>query len=128
MEWIVEVTDEFTAWWDGLTEVEQVDVATVIELLEKRGPQLSYPHSSGIQGAKHSHMRELRIQHKGRPYRVLYAFDPRRMAILLLGGDKTGNDEWYDKNIPIADRLYNEHIAELTQEGLLKPKRGSKHG
>jgi len=67
-------------------------------------------------------MRELRIQHKGRPYRVLYAFDPRRMAILLLGADKTGNDDWYEEHVPIADRLYDEHIEELKQEGLLKPK------
>jgi hypothetical protein len=67
-------------------------------------------------------MRELRIQHKGRPYRVLYAFDPRRTAILLLGGDKTGNDDWYRENVPIADRLYDEYIDELKQEGLLKPK------
>ena len=67
-------------------------------------------------------MRELRIQHKGRPYRVLYAFDPRRTAILLLGGDKTGNDDWYKENVPVADRLYDEYISELNQEGLLKPK------
>ena len=67
-------------------------------------------------------MRELRIQHKGRPYQVLYAFDPRRTAILLLGGDKTGNDDWYRENVPIADRLYDEYINELKQEGLLKPK------
>jgi len=50
-------------------------------------------------------MRELRIQHQGRPYRVLYAFDPRRCAILLLGGDKTGDDHWYERHIPLADRL-----------------------
>ena len=53
---------------------------------------------------------------------MLYAFDPRRTAILLLGGDKTGNDHWYRENVPIADRLYNEYIDELKQEGLLKPK------
>jgi len=53
---------------------------------------------------------------------VLYAFDPRRTAILLLGGNKTGNDHWYRENVPIADRLYNEYIDELKQEGLLKPK------
>ena len=58
-------------------------------------------------------MRELRIQHKGRPYRVLYAFDPRRVAILLIGGDKTGNNRWYDQFVPIADKLYAEHIATL---------------
>ena len=67
-------------------------------------------------------MRELRIQHQGNPYRILYAFDPRRMAVLLLGGDKTGDDDWYDKNVPVADKLYDEHIRELEQERLIKPK------
>jgi len=62
-------------------------------------------------------MRELRIQHRGRPYRVLYAFDPRRTAILLLGGDKTGDDRWYERYIPRADDLYDEHLAELRREG-----------
>ncbi len=122
MEWEVEVTVEFEAWWNKLTEAEQEDIASVVELLEIRGPRLPYPHSSGIHGSKHGHMRELRIQHKGRPYRVLYAFDHRRIAILLLGGDKTGNDDWYEENVPIADRLHDQHIAELKQEGLLKPK------
>jgi hypothetical protein len=64
-------------------------------------------------------MRELRIQHEGRPYRTLYAFDPRRCAILLLGGDKTGRDRWYEENIPRADRLYDQHLAQLRKEGLL---------
>jgi hypothetical protein len=122
MEWTVEVTDRFEAWWDDLIGAEQEDIAAVVELLEARGPHLPHPFSSGIHGSKHSHMRELRIQHKGRPYRVLYAFDPRRTAILLLGGDKTGNDDWYRENVPIADRLYDEYIDELKQEGLLKPK------
>jgi hypothetical protein len=122
MEWNVEVTDYFEAWWTDLTETEQEDVAAVVELLESRGPQLPHPFSSGIRGSKHSHMRELRIQHRGRPYRVLYAFDPRRTAILLLGGDKAGQDDWYEKYVPIADRLYDEYIEALRQEGLLKPK------
>ena len=58
-------------------------------------------------------MRELRVQIKGDPYRILYAFDPNREAILLLGGDKGGDDRWYDENIPIADALYGEHMKEL---------------
>jgi len=62
-------------------------------------------------------MRELRIQHQGRPIRVLYAFAPQRTAILLLGGDKTGNNRWYKVNVPIADRLYDEYLEELEQEG-----------
>ena len=64
-------------------------------------------------------MRELRIQHKGEPYRVLYAFDPRRSAILLIGGNKAGRDRWYDEYIPIADKLYDEHLSVLEEEGLL---------
>lgn len=64
-------------------------------------------------------MRELRIQHKGMPYRVLYALDPRRSAILLIGGNKTGKDRWYDEHVPQADKLYDEHLHELREEGLL---------
>ena len=120
MEWDIEYTDAFGDWWEGLTEAEQVDVAAVVELLEEKGPQLPYPYSSGIKGSRHTHMRELRIQHAGRPYRTLYAFDPRRMAILLIGGDKTGNPRWYDAHVPIADRLYDEHIRILEQEGQLE--------
>tara|TARA_R110001599_G_scaffold288165_6_gene490980 strand:+ start:2202 stop:2402 length:201 start_codon:yes stop_codon:yes gene_type:complete len=64
-------------------------------------------------------MRELRTQHGGVPFRTLYAFDPRRSAILLIGGDKTGDDRWYLDNIPIADRLYDDHLEELRKEGLI---------
>jgi hypothetical protein len=79
-----------------LSEAEQESLAASVQLLEERGPNLGFPHSSGINGSKHSHMRELRTQHEGRPYRTLYAFDPRRSAILLIGGDKTGDGRWYD--------------------------------
>jgi hypothetical protein len=61
-------------------------------------------------------MRELRIQRGGRPLRVFYAFDPRRAAILLIGGDKTGDDRFYETYIPLADKLYDEHLAELEKE------------
>jgi hypothetical protein len=117
MNWEVEYTDEFDQWWSGLTEEEQVSLAASVQLLEERGPNLGYPHSSGINGSKHSHMRELRTQHQGKPYRTLYAFDPLRNAILLIGGDKTGDDRWYDVNVPIGDRLYDEHLEELRKEG-----------
>lgn len=120
MEWEVEYTGEFEAWWDGLSEAEQEDVAAYVTLLEKKGPTLPFPYSSDIRGARHTHMRELRVQHKGRPYRVLYAFDPRRAAILLIGGDKTGDDRWYDTNVPLADELYDRHLAALKKEGLIE--------
>jgi hypothetical protein len=96
---------------------EAIDAHVI--LLERYGPQLLYPYSSGIAHSKHSHMRELRIQYKSHPWRVLYAFDPRRTAILLLGGDKTGDDRWYAIHVPMADRLYDEYIAQLEREGLI---------
>src|SRR5205807_9670167 len=99
-----------------LDEEEQTSVAAYVGLLEAKGATLPYPYSSGIKESKHSHMRELRVQHAGRPYRVLYAFDPRRMAILLIGGDKTGNDRWYEQYVPVADRLYADHLKQLKKE------------
>jgi hypothetical protein len=120
VEWAVEFTEEFGDWWDGLTAEEQEDVDASVMLLERWGPALPYPHNSGVESSKHSHMRELRVQHQGRPYRVLYAFDPRRCAILLIGGDKTGDDRWYETHVPIADMLYDRHIQQLRSEGGLK--------
>lgn len=75
-------------------------------------------HTS-IATSKHDHLRELRVQHKGQPYRVLYAFDPRRTAILLIGGKKTGDDRWYSTFVPLADKLYDQHLELLKKEGLL---------
>ena len=109
-------TDEFEGWWDSLTIEEQESVAHGVNILREKGATLQYPHCSGISSSKHSHMRELRIQHQGRPYRVLYAFDPRRAAVLLIGGDKTGADRWYEIFVPLADRLYDEHLADLEKE------------
>lgn len=119
MAWDVEYTDEFGDLWAGLSVEEQESVATSVRLLEERGPTLGFPHSSGINGSKHSHMRELRTQHDGRPLRTLYTFDPRRSAILLIGGDKTGDDRWYDTQVPVADRLYDQHLEQLRKEGLI---------
>lgn len=116
----VEYTDEFGAWWDGLTESAQESVAHAVGLLEAKGPTLGHPHSSGVARSRHGPMRELRVQHQGRPYRILYAFDPRRTAILLIAGDKTGDDRFYDRMVPIADRLYDEHLEQLQSKGLIE--------
>lgn len=116
MAWAVEFTDEFERWWTGLTEEEQIAIDAKVRLLEARGPNLPHPHSSGIQSSKHPHMRELIVQSHGEPFRILYAFDPRRVAILLIGGNKTGNDRWYETFVPVADRLYDEHLSTLARE------------
>jgi hypothetical protein len=114
--WDVEVTDEFKAWWIRLTEAERISVERAVLLLEERGPHLPFPYTSGVIGSRHSAMRELRVQHQGHTYRVLYIFDPRRVALLLLGGDKTGADRWYEKNVPLADQIYDNYLAEMEEE------------
>jgi len=123
MAWDVEYTDEFETWWiNELDNAERESVAAYVALLEERGPALEYAYSSGIRRSRYSHLRELRIQHEGRPYRVLYAFDPRRTAILLLGGTKKGDDRWYEVNVPLAEKLYATHLKELMEEGSIDGK------
>ena len=117
--WAVEYTDEFGKWWKELSEDQQDDATAVVELLEEDGPRLRFPRSSGIEGSRHEHMRELRVQSSGKPIRIFYAFDPRRVAILLIGGDKIGSNRFYEEYIPIADRLYDEHIVQISKEGLI---------
>ena len=117
--WQVEFTDEFERWWNSLTPSEQDAVDFSAGLLERLGPHLSRPHADAVRGSRHSNMKELRTQHEGRPIRTFFAFDPRRAAILLIGGDKTGDKRFYDRLLPIADDLYDRYLAELRKEGLL---------
>jgi len=117
--WVVEFTDEFGEWWQELNEAAQDEIGATVELLTEHGPDLPFPYSSSVGGSRHSHMRELRIQCGGRPIQVFYAFDPRRAAILLIGGGKTGEKRFYKRMTPVADRLYDKHLEELQQEGLI---------
>jgi hypothetical protein len=109
----VEFTDEFGDWWEGLNTGEQKSVDRYVSLLQQLGPGLTRPYADAIHGSEFPNMRELRVQHEGRPYRVLYAFDPRRTAILLLGGDKTGNSRWYEEMVPKADALFTRYLREI---------------
>ena len=119
MAWSVEHTDEFADWYRSLSEFQQDDVTAAGLLLMEQGPQLPFPYSSGVNGSKHDHMRELRVQSGGRPIRIFYAFDPRRTAILLIGGDKTGDNRFYERMIRFADALYDTYIKEIRKEGLI---------
>jgi hypothetical protein len=80
-------------------------------MIESRGVSLGFPYSSAIESSHHG-LRELRVQHQGRPYRVLYAFDPERKAVLLLGGDKGGNDRFYEQSVPRAEELWKRYLSE----------------
>lgn len=117
MAWEVEYTDEFETWWYGLDADEQKSIAASVGLLEVLGPQLPFPHSSGVKLSRYRRMRELRVQHKGKPYRIFYAFDPRRTAVLLTGRNKQGDDRFYERMVVLADRLYETHLEILKAEG-----------
>jgi hypothetical protein len=118
--WVVEFTNEFEAWWEGLDVEQQAALGVRIDLLESRGPDLGRPAVDRISGSRHHNMKELRAS-EGGALRVLFAFDPRRQAILLLGGDKSGQwAEWYEWAIPVADDLYDTYLNELREEGLIE--------
>lgn len=118
MRRVVEVvyTDEFEKWWDDLAEDEQDDVAQVVMLLAERGVALGHPHSSSIASSTLGALRELRIQSGGRPLRVFYIFDPKRQAVLLVGGDKTGNARFYEQMIRKAEKVYGEYLQEMDRK------------
>lgn len=123
MECEVEFTDECESWWNGLTAEEQEDVDAMVLLLEQHGPALRRPHVGLIVTSKHQNMKELVVQHAGRPDRVLFVFDPRRCAVLLIGGDKIGNARWYEEFVPKADKIYDDHLARLQRErGIAEPR------
>jgi hypothetical protein len=114
---VVEVvgTDEFEAWFLGLDELDQDSVGRTVDMLEMEGVALRFPHSSAINGTRYP-LRELRIKSRGKQIRVFYAFDPARQAALLIGGDKVGDDRFYEVMIPRAEKIWLEYLSE-TQGG-----------
>ncbi len=117
--WEIEYTNEFEDWWRDLTQEQQEALDERVLLLSEHGPSLKRPVVGEITASRHPNMKELRVSKSG-ALRVLFAFDPRRHAILLLGGDKTGRwEDWYRRAIPAADDLYDVHLRELRDEGLL---------
>jgi hypothetical protein len=111
----VVITGEFRDWYDALDASDQESVRRVVNLLEHRGVRLGEPHSSAIIGSRHA-LRELRIQSRGRPIRVFHAFDPQRQAVLLIAGNKAGDDRFYEVFVPRAERIWEEYLAETGQK------------
>ena len=109
----------FEEWWASLGVEQQAALAAAVELLSERGPALGRPTVDRIHRSRHHNMKELRAAQEG-ALRVLFMFDPRRQAILLLGGDKSGRwNEWYEWAVPVADDLYDVYLDEMRTEGLL---------
>lgn len=113
MTWLVSAHPKFAEWLDTLDESTKIELFANFKLLKENGPNLSRPKVDTIKESKFNNMKELRVQHKGKPWRILFAFDPKRSAILLIGGNKGGDKRWYKKNIPIADARFEEHLKNL---------------
>ena len=112
--WNVVFSDEFEQWLMQLTEDEQDSMLYGLDMLKKVGPQLSRPYADVIHGSKISNLKELRIQHRGHPYRAFYVFDPLRQAVVLCAGDKTGNEKrFYKEMIPVAEAIYTRYLEEI---------------
>jgi hypothetical protein len=113
MAWEIEVRDEFKEWYESLTDEECGSVNNVVEALAALGPSLGRPQVDTLKGSRYPNMKELRVQHQGRPYRILFAFDPRRTAYLILGGDNKGDSQWYADAIRRAGIIYAKHLEEI---------------
>ena len=107
-------TDELARWFHALEEVHVDAVIVAVSKLEQEGVALGHPASSAIKGASFA-LRELRIKSSGHALRVFYAFDPRRDAVLIFGGDKTGKKSaaFYKEMTSASERIWKEYLVEL---------------
>jgi hypothetical protein len=113
MSFTVIVTDVFETWFRRQTKELQRRRLMHLELLAEYGPQLARPYADTLKGSNLKHLKELRVQYKQDPCRIIYAFDPKRQAVVLLGGNKAGDKQWYAKTIPQAEQLYQHHLTTL---------------
>lgn len=107
-------TDEFADWYGELPASEQAKVEKAVGYLEEFGYLLGRPHADTVRGSRHTNMKELRPS--GSPLRIFFAFDPRQTAILLVAGDKSGDNRFYDRMIPRADDLYDRYLIESSED------------
>ncbi len=117
-KWDVEIGDEFEPEFDALPEDVQDEILAHARLLQEYGPQLGRPRVDTLNGSRHANMKELRFHAADGVWRVAFAFDPRRHAILLVAGDKSGGSEtrFYDELIRKADKRFDAHLASLKKE------------
>ncbi len=113
---VVNVTEEFERWIGGLSHRDQKAVLQVVKILEQVGIALGSPYSSALKGTRHP-LRELRPKSGASPLRIIYAFDPKREALLLLGGDKGSDKRFYERVIPRAEQLWEAYLRALEKEG-----------
>lgn len=132
MAWQIELSDQVVEFLDRLSDEERIRVVAVIGLLEQAGPSLPTPYSKLIVQSKHKNMKELRIDYGTSCFRILYAFDTTRKAVLLAAADKDayGYERFYDDFIPLADELFDARLTEISRAkaAVEAAKKSSKQG
>jgi hypothetical protein len=128
--WTVGLHDDFAPEYDELPEVVQDELLAVMGLLEKFGPQLSRPHADTLKGSRHANMKELRFDAADGVWRFLFAFDPKRTAIIFCGGDKSGGSEklFYRQIIAKADARFDTRLARIEAEKKTQKHKQKKKG
>jgi len=116
MAWEILFNHEFEGWFDTQEESLKERIASILDILAEEGSLLGRPYVDTIKESFFTNMKELRVQHEGRPWRILFCFDPRRRAILLVGGDKSVNKRWYKESIRIADKRFQEHLSKMDEK------------
>ena len=113
--WSVEIGDEFEPEFDALEDDVKIEMLAVARLLERFGPQLGRPRVDTLKGSRYANMKELRLSASGGEWRVAFAFDPKRRAILLVAGDKSGGSSkrFYRELIRKADERFGNHLARM---------------
>jgi hypothetical protein len=119
MAWIVEIGDEFESEFDELHEDVRMEILALARLLQQVGPRLGRPRVDTLNGSRHANMKELRLSAAGGEWRVAFAFDTKRKAILLIAGDKSGvsGARFYRELIRKADDRFDAHLGRLEKEG-----------
>ncbi|HEY9716512.1 MAG TPA: type II toxin-antitoxin system RelE/ParE family toxin [Trichormus sp.] len=102
--------EEFASWLDAQENSLQLRALAHLELLKERGPLLGRPYVDTLKGSQITNLKELRLQHKTEPIRILFAFDPKQQAVIILGGSKQADKRWYDVNMPLAEKRFREYL------------------
>jgi hypothetical protein len=118
VSWTVEIGDEFEPEFNELHEEVRIEILALARLLQQFGPQLGRPRVDTLNGSRHPNMKELRFSAADGEWRVAFAFDPKRKAILVVAGDKSGVSEkkFYKHLIARADRRFDAHLSRLKQK------------
>ena len=114
--WVVKTTDRFDIWFKAQSDRDRANVLAAMLLLRDRGPRLTRPYADFVKGSRFGNMKEMRIQSQGRPIRAMFAFDPKREAVILCAGDKSKDPKrFYRKMVAIADDEFASQLIRLNE-------------